>query len=62
MKKSIHFMDKETIAHKGARSGHGKQGIIPKSSNSFMEYLLDSGIVLGDNMNVPPNLHGSFER
>lgn len=41
MKKSIDFMDKETIAHKGARSGHRKQGIIPKSSNSFMEYLLE---------------------
>lgn len=27
-----------------------------------MEYLLDSGIVMGDNMNFPPNLHGSFER
>lgn len=26
-----------------------------------MEYLLDSGIVMGDNMNFPPNLHGSLK-
>lgn len=30
MIKSIHFMDKETIAHRGTRSGHRKQDIIPK--------------------------------